>query len=71
MNQAILINDDFEYIKQDSCWRFTGMLNAERVTIYIKHQNQTLTDSLKFDLEEMVEEFLEEDEPDDKNEIWL
>ncbi|WP_371187383.1 hypothetical protein [Thalassotalea maritima] len=71
MNQAILFNDDYIYLTEQGCWHFTGMLSGAKISIYIQCSDDVISDSLKFDLEAQVEDFLEEDEPDENNVIRL
>ena len=77
MNQAILFNDDFCYCKENKAWSFSGQISGERVLIYIKDtdnnevdENTTITQTQKFDWEMMVEDWLEDNEPDDQV-IWF
>ncbi|WNC68576.1 hypothetical protein RI845_00140 [Thalassotalea nanhaiensis] len=71
MNQAILFNDDHIYIVEKQLWRFTGLLSGNQVNIYIAHSASAISQADKFDWEEKVEEWLEDNEPDENNEIWL
>lgn len=71
MNQAILFNDDHTYVVEKQLWHFTGLLSGNQVSIFISHSDSTISQADKFDWEEKVEEWLEENEPDDNNEIWL
>jgi hypothetical protein len=72
MNQQIIFNDDIFFDESQQGWVFTGLLSGERLTILIKSkQNTILTDELKFDLEESVEEWLEEHEPPTSSRIEL
>jgi hypothetical protein len=72
MNQAILFNDDFCYCPENKAWSFSGQISGELVHIYIKgvNQNTVISQSQKFDWEMMVEEWLEENEPDNQV-IWF
>ncbi|WP_371375566.1 hypothetical protein [Thalassotalea aquiviva] len=71
MNQAILFNEDYEYNHQMQAWKFTGMLNGQLLTIYIKGNEDEINESLKFHWEEQVEDWLEDNEPDEHNVIYL
>jgi hypothetical protein len=72
MNQQILFNDDISFDDNSLEYVFTGLLSGERVTIRIKTENPLpLNDTLKFDFECQVEEWLEENEPSDNGEIAL
>jgi len=68
MNQAILFNDDFCFCNNKKVWSFTGLLSGELVRIYIKgvDEKTIITQSQKFDWEMMVEEWLEDHEPDNQ-----
>lgn len=68
MNQAILFNDDLTFDKQYDAYRFTGLLAGEVITIYfhsmqLKNLNE-VDNCTKFDLEEVVELWLEKNEPE-------
>jgi hypothetical protein len=72
MNQQIIFNDDmtFDHEKGQCC--FTGLIAGERVTISIKTKNSIeLSESLKFDFECQVEEWLEDNEPPMNRQIEL
>jgi len=72
MNQQILFNDDMTFDNNSQTYMFTGLLSGERVTISIKTAHPLpLTDTLKFDLECQVEEWLEDNEPPENGEITL
>ncbi|MDN3653038.1 hypothetical protein QWY77_09760 [Thalassotalea ponticola] len=71
MNQAILFNDDIHYLAEHQCWCFTGILSGARITVYINAPKTILTKQLILDFEALVEEYLEEEEPDEHNNIWL
>lgn len=71
MNQAILFNDDHTYLTKKQCWRFTGLMSGSLVVIFITTPYVELSQELKFTWEELVEEYLEEQEPNNQNEIWL
>ena len=68
MNQAILFNDDFCFCNNNKAWSFTGQVNGELVRIYINgvDEKTIITQSQKFDWEMMVEEWLEDNEPDNQ-----
>lgn len=68
MNQAILFNDDIDFDDQQDAWRFTALLSGERIIIYF-HSMQLkrlgkIDQCTKYDLEEIVELWLEKNEPD-------
>lgn len=71
MNQAILFNDDHTYIIDKKLWHFTGLMSGNLINIYITGSTSTITQEDKFDWEEKIEDWLEDNEPDDHNEIWL
>ena len=68
MNQAILFNDDLVFDKQQDAWSFTALLSGELLTVYFHSmQLKQLGDidtGTKFDLEEIVELWLEKNEPE-------
>ncbi|MBA6231473.1 MULTISPECIES: hypothetical protein [unclassified Colwellia] len=64
MNQQIIFNDDISFDDSEKGWVFTGLLSGERISILIKcKKHDELTDELKFNLEEIIEEWLEDNEP--------
>ena len=68
MNQALLFNDDLEFNKQHDAWRFTALLSGQRITIYFHSMQLKRLDMIdsctKYDLEEIVELWLEKNEPE-------
>lgn len=68
MNQGILFNDDLEFDKKEDAWRFTGLLSAQVITIYFHSLQlkrlEDIDNCTKFDLEEIVELWLEKNEPE-------
>jgi len=66
VNQAILFNDDLVFDQQQDAWRFTALLSGELILIYLHSvqlkQLEEIDSSTKFDLEEIVELWLEENE---------
>ncbi|TRX58171.1 hypothetical protein [Thalassomonas sp. M1454] len=71
MNQAILFNDDHCFDEEQQAWKFTGQLSGDRITIYIRDTKREISQDLKFTWEDRVEEWLEDNEPDVDNCIWL
>ena len=71
MNQAILFNDDHTFDHELQAWKFTGQVSGDRITIYIRTSDQQISQDLKFIWEDKVEEWLEDNEPDADNCIWL
>ena len=74
MNQAILFNDDLHFDQQHDAWSFTGQISGQRIRLYFHSmQLKKLTEidnGTKFDLEEVTENWLEENEPEG-NEIHI
>ncbi|MCW8865452.1 MAG: hypothetical protein OQK09_13525 [Colwellia sp.] len=68
MNQAILFNDDLTFDVQQDAWCFTAILSGELFTIYFHSmqlkQLQQIDSCTKLDLEEIVELWLEKNEPE-------
>jgi len=68
MNQAILFNDDLMFDVEQDAWRFTALLSGQVITVYF-HSMQLkqlgeIDTCTKFDLEEVVELWLEKNEPE-------
>ncbi len=68
MNQTILFNDDLIFDKTNDAYCFTALLAGEIISIYfhsiqLKHLTKIDT-CTKFDLEEVVELWLEKNEPE-------
>lgn len=68
MNQAILFNDDLTFDEKEDAWRFTALLSGQIVTVYFHSLQLKLLGEIdtctKFDLEELVELWLEKHEPE-------
>lgn len=67
MNQAILFNDDHRFDHQQGCWCFSGMLAGEKITIALTKATDaqiTIDNDVIFDWEAMVEDWLEDNEPE-------
>jgi len=68
MNQAIIFNDDLIFNREFDAYCFTGLLSGEVITIYIHSvqlkQLSEIDTCTKFDLEEIVELWLEKNEPE-------
>ncbi|MGL1957253.1 MAG: hypothetical protein OCD00_08055 [Colwellia sp.] len=68
MNQAILFNDDCNFDEQQDSWRFTALYSGQHVTIYFHCQQlkrlEKIDQCTKFDLEETIELWLENNEPE-------
>ena len=68
MNQAILFNDDLQFNEDQDAWCFTALISGQSTTVYfhsmqLKRMNE-IDNCTKFDLEEIVELWLEKNEPD-------
>jgi len=68
MNQAILFNDDLTFDKEQGAWCFTSLLSGQIITVYFHSAQLKLLGEIdtctKFDLEEIVELWLEKNEPE-------
>jgi len=68
LNQAILFNDDLAFDEQQDAWCFTALLSGQLITIYFHSMQLKLIGQIdsctKFDLEEVVELWLEKNEPE-------
>ena len=68
MNQAILFNDDLAFDKEQDAWCFTALLSAQVINIYFHSMQlkrlEEIDTCTKFDLEEIVELWLEKNEPE-------
>lgn len=75
MNQAILLNDDLHFDLGKNYWLITGQLNGEIITIKIKEcylaANTPITESLIFDIEDNIERWLKQHEPEGQQVIFL
>lgn len=67
MNQAILFNDDLYFDQQRHAWIFTCLFSGSLLKVVIDekyHPQESLIDnSIKFDWENAVENWLEQYEP--------
>lgn len=68
MNQSFLFNDDLAFNKAADAWAITAMLAGELVTVYFHSLSLSRLDEIdsctKFDLEEIAELWLEDNEPE-------
>ncbi len=68
MNQAILFNDDLTFDQQEDAWRFTALLSGQTITVFFHSMQLKQLDQIdnctRFDLEEIVELWLEKNEPE-------
>jgi len=68
LNQAILFNDDLIFDEQQDAWCFTALLSGQLLTIYFHSMQLKVLGEIdsctKFDLEEIVELWLEKNEPE-------
>jgi hypothetical protein len=72
MNQQIIFNDDMSFDDEKNECRFTGLIAGERVTILIKAKDiVAFTNTVTFDFECQVEEWLENNEPPTNRKIEL
>ena len=71
MNQAVLFNDDLIFDKKKDAWRLTALLSGQLLTIYFHSialkQLDQIDSNTKFDLEEVVEHWLENNEPEEED----
>ena len=68
MNQAILFNDDLKFDSKQDAWCFTALLSGQSIIVYF-HSMQLkqlgdIDNCTKFDLEDVVELWLEKNEPE-------
>jgi len=70
LNQAILINDDWDFDDKHDAWCCTALLSGQHITIYFHSMQLKLlteiTNCTKFDLEDVVELWLEKNEPENE-----
>lgn len=68
MNQSILFNDDLRFNEEVSSWTMSAQLLGELKTIYFHSvelkQQVSISQCMKYDLEEIVELWLEKNEPE-------
>ncbi len=66
MNQSILFNDDLAFDQQQDCWRLSGLVAGQTVTIYFHSLSLSrlseIDNCTKYDLEEVAELWLENNE---------
>lgn len=66
MNQAIIFNDDLVFDDKEGAWCFTAQMAGQILTIYFHSmqlkQLENIDNCTKFDLEEVVELWLENNE---------
>ncbi|TYK65823.1 hypothetical protein [Colwellia echini] len=74
MNQAILFNDDLTFDNEQDAWCFTALVSGQSIIVYFHSmqlkQLSEISSCTKFDLEEVVELWLEKNEPEG-NEIHI
>lgn len=69
MNQSILFNDDHHFDEVLNSWVFSGIIAGEIIKIVIDSElskDQIITDEIKFDWESIVEDWLDENEPENQ-----
>ncbi len=68
MNQAVLFNDDFNFNKNQDSWCFTIQMSGQLIQVYCHslelNQLTEIDSSTRFDLEEILELWLENNEPE-------
>lgn len=68
MNQSILFNDDLAFDQSINAWTFTGLVAGELIKIIIQSSvepyQEALPEGKKLDWEMDVEEWLEDNEPE-------
>ncbi|WP_286263909.1 hypothetical protein [Thalassotalea atypica] len=74
MNQSILFNDDLVFDKSADAWSMTALVAGQSVKVYFHSYGLKQLDKIdtctKYDLEEVVELWLEKHEPE-QNEIHI
>ena len=68
MNQSLIINDDAHFDETYKAWSFTALLGGQRLTVIMSKATDpelTIDQSLKFDWESCLEEWIEEHEIDE------
>jgi hypothetical protein len=73
MNQSVIINDDYVYDKKLGAWKCTAVFSGNLITVFLysKVGENELDQSTKFDWEYIIEDWLEDNEPDDNNQIII
>lgn len=75
MNQALLLNSDLAFNEELDAWQLTGFYQSRGLTIFISSvklaRDIEITSDLLLDLEADIEDWLEDNEPDDNDQIWL
>ncbi len=73
MNQAIIFNNDVHFNDKREAWCFSLQRNGELLFVFIPQKyfpkTQLLSEEILFDWENGVEEWLEENEPNDNQEV--
>ena len=68
MNQSILFNDDLVFNSNEDAWCFTALLSGQSITVCFHSielkQLSEISNCTKFDLEDIVELWLENNEPE-------
>lgn len=63
MNQAILFNDDLSLV-EPGLWQLSGFYQGERLVFQIRSPLTELDSATSFDWEEQIEQWLEDNEPE-------
>lgn len=75
MNQSVLLNNDLSFKLTLNAWTITGFYQSQPIEVRIPEttlaSTTEVTDGVIFDIEADIEEWLEENEPDESNIIQL
>ena len=75
MNQALLLNNDLTFDEQQQAWLITGFYQSQDIRFYINTNklpiSSQITSVILLDLEADIEDWLENNEPDENNHCWL
>ena len=75
MNQAILLNNDLTFNAELQVWQLTGFYHSQAIIIFIDTEKlpaeSKISQGILFELEDEIECWLEHNEPDIYNNIWL
>jgi hypothetical protein len=74
MNQALILNDDLSFDNKLQAWRVSGMLSGQLIHFYISQDKLApaieINQTIKFDIEQMIEDWLDDNEIDETN-VWV
>ena len=75
MNQSLLLNNDLAFNDALKAWQLTGFHQSQDIRIYISSNklasDTSITNELLLDIEADIEDWLENNEPDENNDCWL